>query len=84
MLRPEEREDRQLEVVRLAAEQVDDSGELPVREAEGSMDGLFGDRAQSLSVAAVSDGFRSSWRKQTRTEDVETRVNRRHLLTKLP
>jgi hypothetical protein len=33
-------------VVRLALEQVDDTGELPVREAEGSMHGLFGDLRQ--------------------------------------
>jgi len=48
VLRPEEREDRQLEMVRLALEQVDDSGELPVREAEGSVDGLFGDLRQVI------------------------------------
>jgi len=48
VLRPEEREDSQLEVVRFAAEQVDDTGELPVREAEGSVDGLFGDLRQVI------------------------------------
>jgi hypothetical protein len=46
MLRPEEREDRQLEVVRLALEQRDDSVELPVRQAERAVDGLFGDLGQ--------------------------------------
>jgi hypothetical protein len=37
VLRPEEREDCELEVVRLALEQVADTVELPVREAEGAM-----------------------------------------------
>ena len=51
VLRPEEREDRQLEMVRLALEQVDDSVELPVREAEGSMHGLFGDLRQVVQCS---------------------------------
>ncbi len=46
VLRPEEREDRQLEVVRLAPQQVDDPGELPVRQSERAMDGLCGDLRQ--------------------------------------
>jgi len=56
VLRPEEGEDRELEVVRLAPEQLDDARELAVREAERSVKGLFGDRAQGISVAAPSDG----------------------------
>jgi hypothetical protein len=62
VLRPEEREDRQLEVVRLALEQVDDTGKLPVREAEGSMNGLFGDLRQ------VSQCRREGRRQQPRCE----------------
>ena len=50
VLRPEQREDRQLEVVRLAREQVDDSVELPVREAECAMNGLSGDLGTGGSV----------------------------------
>jgi hypothetical protein len=51
MLRPEQRKDRQLEVIRLASEQVDDALELPVREAERAMQwdcagGLSGDLGQ--------------------------------------
>jgi len=42
VLRPEQREDRQLEVVRLAPEQLDDAVQLPVREAERAMDGYSG------------------------------------------
>ena len=38
VLRPEEREDRQLEVVRLALEQLDDARELPVGQTEGAVD----------------------------------------------
>jgi hypothetical protein len=46
MLRPEEREDAELEVVRLATEQDPDSFELLVREAERAVKRLFRDRAQ--------------------------------------
>jgi hypothetical protein len=38
VLRPEEREDSQLEVVRLTLEQLDDARELPVGETEGAVD----------------------------------------------
>ena len=46
VLGPEEREDRELEVVRLATHQLADTVELPVGEAEHAMEGLFRDRAQ--------------------------------------
>ena len=39
VLRPEEREDRQLEVVRLALEQLDDARELPIGQTEGAVNG---------------------------------------------
>jgi hypothetical protein len=45
VLRPEEREDRQLEVVRLALEQLDDARELPVGQTEGAVNG---ERVQRL------------------------------------
>jgi hypothetical protein len=53
VLRPEEREDRQLEVVRLALEQVDDALELSVGQSQlamngGAVDGLFRDRRQVI------------------------------------
>ena len=48
MLRPEERKDRQLEVVRLALEQVDDARELSVGQSERAVDGLFGDLRQVI------------------------------------
>jgi hypothetical protein len=46
VLRPEEGEDHELEVVRLAREERADAVELPVREAEGAVERLFGDAAQ--------------------------------------
>jgi hypothetical protein len=46
VFRPEEREDRELEVVRVAREQFADTVELPVREAESAMERLFGDPRQ--------------------------------------
>jgi hypothetical protein len=46
VLRPEEREDGELEVVGITLEQVADSLELPVREPESAMERLFGDPRQ--------------------------------------
>jgi hypothetical protein len=48
VLRPEKREDGELEVVRLALEQLLDTVELPVGQAEGAVERLFGDRSQVL------------------------------------
>ena len=56
VLRPEEREDGQLEVVRLALQQLLDTRVLPVREAELAVKWLFRDRAQDVSLAAAPDG----------------------------
>ena len=50
VLRPEEREDGELEVVRLALEQLLDTVELPVGEAEGAVERLFGDPRQRVRV----------------------------------
>jgi hypothetical protein len=47
VLRPEEREDGELEVVGVAAEQLLDSVELPVGQPEGAVDGLFRDDRQA-------------------------------------
>jgi len=41
VLRPEEREDGELEVVRVAAEELPDSFRLPVGETEGPVERLF-------------------------------------------
>jgi hypothetical protein len=54
VLRPEEGEDLQLEVVRLAVEQRDDASELPVREAEPAMERVFRDGAQTFILAPGS------------------------------
>ena len=55
VLRPQQREDGELELVRLALQQFLDTGELPVGEAEGAMERLFGDRGQSCSLARGPD-----------------------------
>ena len=55
VLRPEQREDGELEVVRLALEQLVDTGVLPVREAELAVERLFRDGAQEASLAAAVD-----------------------------
>jgi hypothetical protein len=46
VLRPEQREHRELEVVRFTLEQFADSLELAVREPEGAVERLFGDPRQ--------------------------------------
>jgi hypothetical protein len=46
VLGPEEGEDGELEIVRIAPEQRADTVELPVPEAEGAMERLFDDAAQ--------------------------------------
>jgi hypothetical protein len=46
VLRPEQREDRELELVRLAFEQLDDSGVLGVGKTERAMERLFRDPRQ--------------------------------------
>ena len=48
VLRPEEREDGELEVVRVAAEELPDSIRLPVGETEGPMERLFRDLRQAI------------------------------------
>jgi hypothetical protein len=48
VLRPEEREDGKLEVVRLALEQLLDTVEFPVGQSEGAVERLFGDPRQRI------------------------------------
>jgi hypothetical protein len=50
VLRPEQREDGQLEVVRVALEQLLDTRELSIGETESAMERLLGDRRQRRSV----------------------------------
>jgi len=47
VLGPEQAEDGQLEVVRVAGEQLPDALQLPVGEPESAVEGLFDDRGQS-------------------------------------
>jgi hypothetical protein len=53
VLRPEEREDGELEVVRLALEQLLDTVIFPVGQSEGAVERLFGDPRQGFES---SDG----------------------------
>jgi hypothetical protein len=50
VLGPEEREDGELEVVRLALEQVADARVLLIRQAERAMERVFGDGRQNDRV----------------------------------
>jgi hypothetical protein len=53
VLRPEEREDSKLEVVRVTAEQALDTVELSVGETESAVEWLLGDRAQGAMVTGL-------------------------------
>ena len=66
MLRPEEREDGQLEMIRLTLEQLLDTRVLPVREAELTVEWLFRDGAQDASLAAPPDGSAQQGSRGTR------------------
>jgi hypothetical protein len=48
VLGPEEREDGELEVVRVAAEQVSDAVRFPVRQTEGAVQGLMGGQLRQV------------------------------------
>jgi hypothetical protein len=54
VLRPEEREDGELEVVRLALEQLLDTVEFPVRQAEGAVERLFCYPRQMIESSEVT------------------------------
>jgi hypothetical protein len=55
VLRPQQREDRELEVVRLALEQLADAVELPVGETERAVERLFRDLRQAAILAGKED-----------------------------
>jgi hypothetical protein len=54
MLAPEQRENGELEVVRLPVEQVADPGKLAVRQPEGAMKRLFRYRRQILECSRLA------------------------------
>ena len=56
VLRPEQREDGELEVVRLALHQLPDTVELPVGQPEGTVERLFRDLRQAAIVSAHPEG----------------------------
>ena len=55
VLRPEQGEDRELEMVRVTPEQLPDSGELPVSQTERTVEWLLCDCAQESSLARGDD-----------------------------
>jgi hypothetical protein len=57
VLRPEQREDRQLEVVGLPLEQLDDARVLGVAEAERLVERLFRDPRQEIESIRLTGGF---------------------------
>ena len=61
VLGPEEREDRQLEVVRLALEQLDDALQLPVGQSECAVNGLGGDLRQVIQSSREVRRQPSRW-----------------------
>jgi hypothetical protein len=58
VLGPQEREDRELEMVRLPAEQVADPVELAVRQPEGAMKRLFRYRRQGIECSRLTGWVR--------------------------
>ena len=48
MLRPEEGEDRELEMVRVAAEQLPDTVRFPVGQTKGAVEGLMGGQLRQV------------------------------------
>jgi hypothetical protein len=54
VLGPQEREDRELEMVRLPLEEVADPGELAVRQPEGAMKRLFRYRRQVIESSRLT------------------------------
>jgi hypothetical protein len=54
VLGPQERKDRELELVRLPAQQVADPGELAVRQPEGAMKRLFRYRRQIVECSRLT------------------------------
>jgi hypothetical protein len=56
VLGPEQREDRELEAIRLASEKTPDPRVLLVRQPESAVQRLFRDLAQAASLSPASDG----------------------------
>jgi len=73
VLRPEQREDGELEVVRLALEQLLDTTELPVGQPEGAVERLFGDPRQGFesSDGAGWEPYRSPMRVIRKSSEAE-------------
>ena len=70
VLRPEQREDGELEVVRVALHQLPDTVELPVGQPEGAVERLFGDPRQGFE-SSDGPGWEPSARRSRRLCDLE-------------
>jgi hypothetical protein len=57
VLRPEEREDGELEMVRVAPEQLPDTARFPVGQTKGAMKGLGGDLRQVIQCIPARGGI---------------------------
>jgi hypothetical protein len=57
VLRPEEGEDRELEMVRVAAEELPDTLRLPVGQTEGAVERLGGDLRQVIQCNRRGGGI---------------------------
>jgi hypothetical protein len=57
VLRPQQGEDRQLEMVRVAPEQLPDTARFPVCETKGAVKGLGGDLRQVIQCNRVCGGL---------------------------
>jgi hypothetical protein len=57
VLRPEEREHRELEMVRVAPEQLPDTARFPVGQTKGAMKGLGGDLRQVIQCNSARGGI---------------------------
>ena len=66
VLRPEEGEDRELEMVRVAAEQLPDTVRFPVRQTEGAVEGLMGGQLRQVIQSNQESGGISRGRRALR------------------
>ena len=57
VLRPEQGEDRELEMVRVSAEELSDTARFPVGQTKGAMKGLGGDLRQVIQCNSARGGI---------------------------
>jgi drug/metabolite transporter (DMT)-like permease len=79
VLGPEQREDRELEVVRLPAEQVADPLQLAVRQPEGAMKRLFRYRRQVIECSRLTGRVAPRSNSRERLASAQTRMSRNYV-----